>query len=85
MKIAVHFIRARNNLLSCSSGEFPIYIRYSVGRERGAGYRKEREGGRVVRTVIVVIIFLKLTSRSIFDNRENRLPYFTYVVTVISV
>jgi len=57
-----------------------------VGRERGRGYGGKRErGGKIVRTVIVVIIFLKLTSRSIFDNRENGLPYFTYVVAVISV
>jgi len=48
VNIAAHFIRARSNLiLSCSSEGFPIYIRYSAGREwgRGAGYReKEREG-----------------------------------------
>jgi len=34
--------------------------------------------------VIIVITFLRLTNRSIFDNWENGLPYSTYVVTVIS-
>jgi len=35
--------------------------------------------------LIVVIIILRLISQSIFDNRENGLPYFTYVVAIISV
>jgi len=46
VNIAVHFIRARSNLiLSCSSEGFPIHIRYSVGRRRrrGVGYRRKRE------------------------------------------
>jgi len=55
-----------------------------VGNVRGRSIGKRKKGGRVIRTV-VVIIFLRLTSRSIFDNRENGLPYFTYVVAVISV
>jgi len=40
VNIAVHFIRARSILiLNRSSEGFPIYIyiRYSVGRERGRG------------------------------------------------
>jgi len=43
---AIHFIRARNNLiLSCSSEGFPIYICYSMGRgrRRGAGCKRKRE------------------------------------------
>jgi len=45
VNIAVHFIRARSNLiLSCSFEGFPIYIRYSVGvRGRGARYKEKRE------------------------------------------
>jgi len=35
--------------------------------------------------MVVVIIFLKLTNRSICDNRENNLPYSIYVVAIISV
>jgi len=92
VNIAVHFIRARSNLiLSCFSGGFPMYIRCSV--RRGEGERRIGCWGkeeRVVGTVIVVYInfyyyFLRLTSPSIFDNRENGLLYFTYVVAVISV
>jgi len=75
--IAVQFIRARSNLiLSCSSEGFPIY---SLFREKGGGGEGQSIRGRVVRTVIVVItffFFLRLTSRLIFDNRKNRLPYF---------
>jgi len=56
--------------LSCSSEGFPIYIRYSVGGEEEQDIGKRKKEGRVVKTVIVVIIFLRLTSRSIFDNRE---------------
>jgi len=44
VNIAVHFIRARSNLiLSYSSEEFLIYICYSVGKgkEKGAGYRRK--------------------------------------------
>jgi len=65
-----------------------MYIRCSGegGVEEGQGIgKREREWGRVVGTVIVMIILLKLTSRSIFDNRENGLSYFTYVVSVICV
>jgi len=61
MKIAIYYIRARNSMiLSCSFEGFLIYIRYSMerGRRRVAGIEeKERKGGRVVKTVIVVIIF----------------------------
>jgi len=48
VNIAVHFIRARSNLiLSCSSKGFPIYVRYSVERGRGrrTKYREKRERG----------------------------------------
>jgi len=47
VNIAVHFIRARSSLISCSSEGFPIYIRYLVGRERRrkAGYKDKRERG----------------------------------------
>jgi len=61
-------------------GIFAIQWEAGKGQEK----EKEREEGRAVRTEIVVIIFLRLTSRSIFDNRENDLPYSTYVA-VISV
>jgi len=55
VNIALHFIRARSNLiLSCSSERFPIYICYSVGKERRrTGHKskrereREREGRRV--------------------------------------
>jgi len=67
-----------------------VYLLFSEkggrGEEQDIGERKrKRRGGRVVGTMIVVIIFLRLTSRSIFDNQENGLPYFTYVVAIISV
>jgi len=58
-----YFIKARSNLiLSYSSREFLyvflICIRYSVGRRKewSKVRGKKREGGRVVRTVIVAII-----------------------------
>jgi len=64
-----------------------MYIRCSVrrGEEEGQdeGKKREREG-RVV-GIDSTDYFLRLTSRSIFDNRENRLPYFTYVVAGVSL
>jgi len=43
VNIAVHFIRARSNLiLSCSSEGFPIYSLFS-GKGGGARYREKRE------------------------------------------
>jgi len=84
----LHFIRARSNLILSYSSEVIPYI-YSLfsGKVEGEKGRiqRERKEGRVVRTVIVVIFFLRLTNQSIFDNRKNGLPYFTYVVAVISV
>jgi len=61
--------------------EFPIYLLFS---KKGQGIGEKEGGGEVVRTVIIVIIFLRLIS-SIFDNWENDLPYSAYVIVVISV
>jgi len=69
MNIAIHFIRARSNLiLNCSSEKFPIYIRYSVGRGRRAGYKGKREREKSRYRTVIVVIFLRLISWSIFDN-----------------
>jgi len=47
VNIAVHFIRARSNLiLSCSSGGFPMYIRCSVRRGEGGEGQNVGERGR---------------------------------------
>jgi len=35
--------------------------------------------------VVIVVIFLRLTNRSIFDNQENDLSYSIYIVAIISV
>jgi len=45
VNIAVCFIRARSNLLTCSPEEFSVYLLFSEkgGRRRGAGYRGRRE------------------------------------------
>jgi len=70
-----------------------MYIRCSVRREgrkeereykeQGIKKRREREGESW--NCDSSDYFLRLTSRLIFNNRENGLPYFTYVVAVISV
>jgi len=48
--------------------------------KRGRDQENRERRKLLGRTVIVVIMFLRLTSRSIFGNWENGLPYFTYVV-----
>jgi len=50
VNIAVHFIRARSNLiLNCSKG-FPIYLLFN-GKEEGQDIGEREREGRVVRTV----------------------------------
>jgi len=67
-----------------------MYIRYSVGRGRRRGKKRKRKRGgeeslELCNDFFLLFLFLRLTSQSIFDNRENGLPYFTYVVTVLSL
>jgi len=78
----LHFIRMRSNL-NCSFKKFPIYA-IQEKQEQVQGREKERRGGEIVRTVVIVT-FLKLTSRSIPGNQKNGLPYSTYIVAIISV
>jgi len=59
------------------------------GKKRGAGYRGKRERGESrwncdSSDSDSSFYFLR-TNRSIFDNRENGLLYFAYVIAVISV
>jgi len=79
-----HFIRARNNLiLSCSSEGFSMYSLFNEKGERSKKRgKKDREKSRYCDGSDY---FSRLTSRSIFDNRENGFPYSTYVVAVISI
>jgi len=64
-----------------------VYSLFSEKGKEGKGQDvgKGREGGKSRWNCDSSDYFLWLISQSIFDNRENGLPYFTYIVAVISV
>jgi len=50
-----------------------------------AGHKGKKERKRVVRTMVIVVIFLRLTNWSILCNWENGLSYSTYVYYVVAI
>jgi len=76
VNLAVHFIRARSNLiLSCSSGLFiSFYITLVEVVERKKRIMDGEEGGNGENRSVF---------KSLLLNRENGFPYFIYVVAYL--